>query len=463
MTDRVAVIGAGQMGNGIAHVFAQSGIPVTMIDVSEDALRRGRETIEKNIDRQVKKNTLSADDKQAAIGRIATSTDLRRRRRTRRSSSRRRRRTPISSSGSSPISTGWPPAGAILASNTSSISITQIAAQTKRPELVIGMHFMNPVPVMQLVEVIRGLATSDATTRRVMDLAKALGKTPVEANDFPGLRREPDSAADDQRGVLRAHGRRRHGRGDRSGDEARHESSDGSARARGLHRPRHVRRDSRGPARRARRSEVPSLPVAEEIRGRWVARSKDRPRLLQLSNDESWFLQPPNVMSWALIPLTEEQREIQRTARDFGQAEIAPYSDAWDRAEKYDEGIAGKLGELGFLGMLIPEEFDGLGLDTRTYLVALEEIAAVDASVAVLMSVHNSLPDADDPAATATPLRRSAFSSRWRAASGSAPSRSPSPRPAPTRRRCARRRSATATAGCSTAPRRGSRAATTPT
>src|SRR5678816_786329 len=99
-------------------------------------------------------------------------------------------------------------------------------------------------------------------------------------------------------------------------------------------------------------------------------------------------------MSWALIPLTEEQREIQRTARDFAQAEIAPYSDAWDRAEKYDEAIVGKLGELGFLGMLIPEEFDGLGLDTRTYVVALEEIAAVDASVAVLMLslIHISEP-----------------------------------------------------------------------
>ena len=97
-------------------------------------------------------------------------------------------------------------------------------------------------------------------------------------------------------------------------------------------------------------------------------------------------------MSWALIPLTEEQREIQRTARDFGNAEIAPYADAWDRAEQYDEAIVAKLGQLGFLGMLIPEEFDGLGLDTCTYLVALEEIAAADASVAVLMSVHNSLP-----------------------------------------------------------------------
>src|SRR5215207_10195528 len=97
-------------------------------------------------------------------------------------------------------------------------------------------------------------------------------------------------------------------------------------------------------------------------------------------------------MSWALIPLTEEQREIQRTAREFGRAEIAPHSDAWDRAEAYDEGIVQKLGDLGFLGMLIPEEYDGLGLDARTYLVALEEIAAADASVAVLMSVHNSLP-----------------------------------------------------------------------
>jgi alkylation response protein AidB-like acyl-CoA dehydrogenase len=97
-------------------------------------------------------------------------------------------------------------------------------------------------------------------------------------------------------------------------------------------------------------------------------------------------------MSWALIPLTEEQREIQRTARDFGKAEITPYSAAWDRAEQYDNDIVGKLGQLGFLGMLIPEQYDGLGLDTRTYLVALEEIAAADASVAVLMSVHNSLP-----------------------------------------------------------------------
>jgi 3-hydroxybutyryl-CoA dehydrogenase len=186
MTDRVAVIGAGQMGNGIAHVFAQSGIPVTMIDVSEDALRRGRETIEKNMDRQVKKNTLSADDKQAALGRIATSTHL----------GGVSNATVVIEAATENIDLKFKifsdidrmaPAGTILASNTSSISITQIAARTKRSELVIGMHFMNPVPVMQLVEVIRGLATSDETTRRVTDLAKAVGKTPVEANDFPGF------------------------------------------------------------------------------------------------------------------------------------------------------------------------------------------------------------------------------------------------------------------------------------
>ena len=186
MTDRVAVIGAGQMGNGIAHVFAQSGIPVTMIDVSEDALQRGRATIEKNMDRQVKKNTLSADDKQAALGRIATSTELRAAADATLVVEAATERTDLKFRIFSDLDQ-IAPAGAILASNTSSISITRIAAQTKRPELVIGMHFMNPVPVMQLVEVIRGLATSDETTRRVMDLAKALGKTPVEANDFPGF------------------------------------------------------------------------------------------------------------------------------------------------------------------------------------------------------------------------------------------------------------------------------------
>ena len=186
MTDKVAVIGAGQMGNGIAHVFAQAGFPVAMIDVSADALARGRSTIEKNLDRQLKKGTIDAAAKAAALGNIETSTEL-------------------AASGDAALVVEAAtervdlkyrifeeldrvaPAGAVLATNTSSISITEIAARTKRPGQVIGMHFMNPVPVMQLVEVIRGLATTDETTGRVMDLAKRVGKTPVEVNDYPGF------------------------------------------------------------------------------------------------------------------------------------------------------------------------------------------------------------------------------------------------------------------------------------
>ena len=185
-TPRAAVVGAGQMGNGIAHVFATSGHDVTMIDVSAEALQRGRDTIAHNLDRQVKKGTMEAAAAEAALARIATATAL---------------EAVTTADVVVEAATERPdlkfrifedldrlaPAGAILATNTSSISITEIAARTKRPELVIGMHFMNPVPVMQLVEVIRGLATSDDTTRQVMALARALGKTPVEVTDYPGF------------------------------------------------------------------------------------------------------------------------------------------------------------------------------------------------------------------------------------------------------------------------------------
>jgi 3-hydroxybutyryl-CoA dehydrogenase len=184
--DKIAVLGAGQMGNGIAHVFAQAGHSVTMIDISRDALARGKDTIGKNLDRQVKKGTITADDKEKVLGRIATAESM------------------DGVKGASVIIEAVTEQkdlkfkifrdidrladdGAILATNTSSISITEIAAQTRRAESVIGMHFMNPVPVMQLVEVIRGHATSDATTKRTMELAKAVGKTPVEANDYPGF------------------------------------------------------------------------------------------------------------------------------------------------------------------------------------------------------------------------------------------------------------------------------------
>ncbi len=186
MTDRIAVVGAGQMGNGIAHVFAQSGFKVTMIDVSQEALDKGRSTIAKNIERQVKKGTIPAEDQVKVLSRIDLNMDLE-----------------AAADASLIIEAASEDAGlkyriftdldriakrdAVLATNTSSISITDIARRTSRPESVVGMHFMNPVPVMKLVEIIRGLATSDQTTEYVTDVSKRLGKTPVEVNDFPGF------------------------------------------------------------------------------------------------------------------------------------------------------------------------------------------------------------------------------------------------------------------------------------
>ena len=186
MSDRIAVIGAGQMGNGIAHVFAQSEFPVTIIDVSAAALERGVATIRKNLDRQVKKGTIDVAAQEATLARIATSTAM----------DAAADATVIIEAATENVALKFDiftrldaiaPEGTILASNTSSISITRIAACTKRPADVIGMHFMNPVPVMQLVEVIRGIATSDETSARTVALATAVGKTPCEANDFPGF------------------------------------------------------------------------------------------------------------------------------------------------------------------------------------------------------------------------------------------------------------------------------------
>ena len=184
--DRAAVVGAGQMGNGIAHVFATSGHAVTLIDVNADALAKGRDTIARNLDRQVKKGAIEASAADAALARIATSTSLDAVADAAIIVEAATERTDLKFRIFEDLDR-LAPAGAILASNTSSISITEIAARTKRPEQVIGMHFMNPVPVMQLVEVIRGLATSDATTETVMRLSTGLGKTPVEVNDFPGF------------------------------------------------------------------------------------------------------------------------------------------------------------------------------------------------------------------------------------------------------------------------------------
>ena len=186
MAETIAVIGAGQMGNGIAHVSAQSGLAVTMIDVSADALSQGKATIEKNLERQVKKGAIDTAARDATMSRVSTSTDLGAVATATVAIEAATERRDLKFRIFADLDR-LAPAGALLATNTSSISITEIAAQTKRPADVIGMHFMNPVPMMKLVEVVRGLATSDATTRRTVELARALGKTPVEANDYPGF------------------------------------------------------------------------------------------------------------------------------------------------------------------------------------------------------------------------------------------------------------------------------------
>jgi 3-hydroxybutyryl-CoA dehydrogenase len=186
MSEKIAVIGAGQMGNGIAHVFAAASFPVTMIDVAQDALDRGKATIEKNLDRQLKKGTIDQAAKDATLSNVTLATDL----------AAASDASLIVEAATENVALKYrifadldklAKPDAILASNTSSISITEIAAKTGRPEKVVGMHFMNPVPVMKLVEIIRGLATSDETTAKVVALSSALGKTPVEVSDYPGF------------------------------------------------------------------------------------------------------------------------------------------------------------------------------------------------------------------------------------------------------------------------------------
>ena len=183
----IAVIGAGTMGNGIAHVFAQKNHTVHLIDISQEALDKGMRTIANNLDRMVKKEKISENEKTDTINNIQTFTNL-----------------PEGVSGCELIVEAATEnlelklkifkqidaaadSSAILATNTSSISITKIAAVTSRPEKVIGMHFMNPVPVMKLVEVIRGYATSDEVTKVIMEKSASLGKVPTEVNDYPGF------------------------------------------------------------------------------------------------------------------------------------------------------------------------------------------------------------------------------------------------------------------------------------
>jgi len=185
--NNISVIGSGTMGNGIAHVFAQHGYQVALIDISEEALKKALATISKNLDRQVAKEKITEADKTATLANITTFTEV--------AQGVKNADLVIEAATENfeikkqifHTMDAHSPAKAILATNTSSISITKIAAETKRPAQVIGMHFMNPVPVMKLVEVIRGYATSDETTQVVMEASAKLQKSPVEVNDYPGF------------------------------------------------------------------------------------------------------------------------------------------------------------------------------------------------------------------------------------------------------------------------------------
>ncbi len=183
----ISVIGSGTMGNGIAHLFAQQGFEVALVDLSPDQLQKGMATIAKNMDRQISKGTLTETDKAASLHRITSYTSL---------ADGVKEADLVVEAATEKIEIKLDlfrqldlltPAKAVLASNTSSISITQIAAVTQRPSQVIGMHFMNPVPVMKLVEVIRGYTTSEETTRQIMSLSSQLEKVPVEVKDYPGF------------------------------------------------------------------------------------------------------------------------------------------------------------------------------------------------------------------------------------------------------------------------------------
>lgn len=183
----IAVIGAGTMGNGIAHTFAQSGFTVKLIDVSEQSIERGMATIATNLDRMVTKGTITEQDRAETIRNIITYTDLEDGvAGTDLVIEAATENTELKLNIFRQLSSVCGP-DTILATNTSSISITQIGAVVQNPERVIGMHFMNPVPLMKLVEIIRGYNTSDEVTKKIMDLSDQLGKTPVEVNDYPGF------------------------------------------------------------------------------------------------------------------------------------------------------------------------------------------------------------------------------------------------------------------------------------
>ena len=304
----IGVVGAGTMGNGIAQVFAQAGLDVQLVDVARPMLDRARGTIEKSLGKFVEKGTLTSADRDATLGRLSMKTSLEGLREAdfvveaivENVDAKRALFASLD---------GIVKAESILASNTSSISITTIAAATARPSRVLGMHFMNPVPLMPLVELIAGYQTSPDSMRTASELCVRLGKTPVEAADSPGFIANRVLMPMINEAIFAV----MEGVGTPDAIDTvmkLDESPDGASRARRLHRPRRVPGDPQRAARGPGRSEVPRLSVATPDGRRGATRSKVGPGLLRVLTRS-----PPRAGGGSAFPTTSRSDSSARSPR----------------------------------------------------------------------------------------------------------------------------------------------------
>jgi 3-hydroxyacyl-CoA dehydrogenase len=262
MIKRIGVIGAGQMGSGIAHVCALKGFDIRLMDIDQPHINSGIENIGRNMDRQIGRGMIRPEDKDSALKRITTATDFKPFADCDLIVEAATENESVKRDIFKKLCEGLPP-NVLLATNTSSISVTRLASVTDRPGKFMGMHFMNPVPLMGLVELIRGIATEEETFRTVRDVVVKLDKKPVNAEDF-----------------LHALRRRRQRRGDRHRHETRRQPSDGPARAGRLHRPRYLPLGDAGAARGSGGFQVPAVPAAGEVRRGGLGRPQGQARLL---------------------------------------------------------------------------------------------------------------------------------------------------------------------------------------
>ncbi len=284
--ERVGIIGAGQMGGGIAHVCALAGYDVILEDVNAEALGRAKGLIEKNMHRQAARGLIKDDLVEPALKRISTTQNL---------DDLKDRDLVIEAatedeSVKRKIFQDLCPRlteKTLIATNTSSISVTRLAASTDRPEHFIGLHFMNPVPMMQLVEVIRGIATDDGTFQAALEIVKRVGKTAAYAEDFPAFIVNRILLPMINEAVYTLYEGVGQRRCDRHRHAARRQSSDGAAAAGGFHRPRYLPVGDAGALRGVGGFQIPPLPAAREICRSGLARPQDRPRLLRLSRRTS--------------------------------------------------------------------------------------------------------------------------------------------------------------------------------